>query len=112
MGFAGIGDLSPDIRHWNCNPYRSKYRINVDLRENAVNTAIETSILERLHQLDDHRKAEVLDFVEYLATKSNVAPLAAGWPSLDPAHDLARFQGALQLGEDIVVYQRRIRDSL
>ncbi|MHB1618529.1 MAG: hypothetical protein ACYCTY_00905 [Sulfuricella sp.] len=76
-----------------------------------MNTAIETSILERLHQLDDNRKAEVLNFVEYLATKSNAAPLAASWPNLDLARDLARFQGALQFDEDAVAYQRRIRDS-
>lgn len=76
-----------------------------------MNTAIETSILERLHQLDDNHKAEVLDFVEYLATKSNVASLAVSWPNLDPAHDLARFQGVLQYGEDAVAYQRRIRDG-
>lgn len=76
-----------------------------------MNSAIETSILERLHQLDDNRKAEVLDFVEYLATKSNATSFAVSWPNLDPSHGLARFQGALQFGEDAVVYQRRIRDS-
>lgn len=76
-----------------------------------MNTAIETSILERLHQLDESRKAEVLDFVEYLATKSNVASPAVSWPNLDPARDLVRFQGALQFDEDGVAYQRRIRDS-
>lgn len=76
-----------------------------------MNTVIETSILERLHQLDESRKAEVLDFVEYLAEKSKAAPLAASWPNLDPARDLARFQGLLQFGEDAVAYQRRIRDG-
>lgn len=76
-----------------------------------MNSAIETSILEHLHRLDERRKAEVLDFVEYLATKSNVAPLAVSWPNLDPERDLARFQGALQFDEDAVAYQRRIRDS-
>lgn len=76
-----------------------------------MNTAIENSILEHLHRLDERRKAEVLDFVEYLATKSNTAPLAASWPNLVPEHDLARFQGALQFDEDAVAYQRRIRDS-
>lgn len=76
-----------------------------------MNTAIETSILEHLHRLDERRKAEVLDFVEYLATKSNVAPLAVGWPNLDPERDLARFQGVLQFDEDAVAYQRRLRHS-
>lgn len=76
-----------------------------------MNTAIENSILERLHRLDERRKAEVLDFVEYLAAKSDAAPLAVNWPSLDPERDLARFKGALQFDEDAVAYQRRIRDS-
>jgi hypothetical protein len=76
-----------------------------------MNTAIETSILERLHSLDENRKAEVLDFVEYLAAKSGASPYSACWPNLEPAHDLTRFQGVLQFGEDAVAYQRRIRDS-
>lgn len=76
-----------------------------------MNSAIETSILEHLHRLDERRKAEVLDFVEYLSTKSTASPLADSWPSLDPVRDLARFQGALQFDEDAVAYQRRIRDS-
>ena len=76
-----------------------------------MNTAIETSILEHLHRLDERSKAEVLDFVEYLATKSNAVSLAVSWPILDPVQDLARFQGALQFDEDAVAYQRRIRDS-
>ncbi len=76
-----------------------------------MNTAIETSILEHLHRLDEHRKAEVLDFVEYLATKSNTDPAAVNWPTLDPARDLARFAGKLIFDEDAVAYQRRIRDT-
>ena len=76
-----------------------------------MNTAIEDSILEQLHRLDERSKAEVLDFVGYLATKSNTALLAVSWPELDPVRDLARFQGALQFDEDAVAYQRRIRDS-
>ena len=71
-----------------------------------MNTALETAIVERLHYLDEPRQAEVLDFVEYLATKST-----ANWPFLDPARDLARFAGVLQFDEDAVAYQRRIRDS-
>lgn len=76
-----------------------------------MNSIIEASILEYLHRLDESRKAEVLDFVEFLATKTSTEPLAVSWPNLEPEHDLARFQGALQFGEDAVVYQRRIRDS-
>lgn len=76
-----------------------------------MNTAIETSIHEHLHRLDERRKAEVLDFVEYLATKSDAALFAVNWPTLDPARDLARFHGTLQFDEDAVAYQRRIRDS-
>ncbi|MDP2784382.1 MAG: hypothetical protein Q8O38_07315 [Sulfurimicrobium sp.] len=76
-----------------------------------MNTSIETSILEHLHRLDERRKAEVLDFVEYLATKSNAASITVSWPNLDPERDLARFQGVLQFDEDAVAYQRRIRDS-
>lgn len=74
-------------------------------------TAIEASIIERLHRLDERNKAEVLDFVEYLASKSKSTTSAVTWPSLDPSIDLARFQGVLQFDEDAVAYQRRIRDS-
>ena len=76
-----------------------------------MNSAIETSIIEHLHRLDDQRKAEVLDFVEYLAAKSSVAARADDWPFLDPASDLARFVGTVPFPEDGVEYQRRIRDS-
>lgn len=76
-----------------------------------MDSAIETSILERLHRLDESHKAEVLDFVEYLASKSKSDAPSETWPSLDPVKDLVRFQGALQFDEDAVAYQRRIRDS-
>ena len=33
-----------------------------------MNTALETAIVERLHRLDEPRQAQILDFVEYLAT--------------------------------------------
>lgn len=87
------------------------FPIDVDLKELAVNTVIENSILEYLQRLDDRRKAEVLDFVEYLATKSDAAHATVNWPDLDPEHDLVRFHGVLQFDEDAVTYQRRIRDS-
>ncbi len=76
-----------------------------------MNSAIENSILERLHRLDVRRQAEVLDFVDYLAAKSSADTTAANWPSLDPARDLARFAGKLTFDEDAVAYQRRIRDT-
>lgn len=76
-----------------------------------MNTAIETSIMEQLHHLDERRKAEVLDFVEYLAAKSNVAAQAEDWPFLDPARDMPRLVGTVPFPEDGVAYQRRIRDS-
>ena len=37
-----------------------------------MSAAIEANIIEKLHQLSEYRQAEVLDFVEYLATKSKV----------------------------------------
>jgi len=76
-----------------------------------MNNIIESSIIERLHRLDESRQAEVLDFIEFLANKPQANISAAAWPYLDPARDLARFQGALKFDEDGVVYQRRIRDS-
>ena len=76
-----------------------------------MNTAIEANIIEQLHRLDERRKAEVLDFVEYLASKSNAAPPAENWPSIDPSRDWAKFIGKHPFPEDGVAYQRRIRDS-
>ncbi len=75
-----------------------------------MNSTIETNILECLHRLDEPRKAEVLDFVEYLVKKFNVKP-AGSWPDLEPTQDFARFAGKLIFDEDAVAYQRRIRDS-
>lgn len=67
--------------------------------------------MEYVHRLDERRKEEALDFVEYLASKFKDDTLAPAWPTLDPVQDLARFQGVLQFGEDAVAYQRRIRDN-
>ena len=41
-----------------------------------MSAAIETVIVERLRVLDDQRQAQVLDFVEFLATKSIAASSA------------------------------------
>lgn len=75
-----------------------------------MNTAIEASIIEHLHRLDEQRKAEVLDFVEYLAAKSN-AVSAVNWSEIDPSRDLAKFIGTATFPEDGVAYQRCIRDT-
>lgn len=75
-----------------------------------MNTAIEASIIEHLHRLDEQRKAEVLDFVEYLAAKPNAASVV-NWPEIDPSRDLAKFIGVATFPEDGVAYQRRIRDT-
>lgn len=61
-----------------------------------MNTAIEASIIEQLHRLDEQRKAEVLDFVEYLAAKSNAASPAANLPEIDPSRDLTKFNDVTQ----------------
>jgi hypothetical protein len=74
-----------------------------------MNTALETRIIEHLHQLDAPRQAEVLDFVEYLTTK--FSKTTVNWPMLDPAQDLAGFVGSVPVDEDAVAYQRRIRES-
>lgn len=34
-----------------------------------MNTVLENQIVERLHQMDDMRLAEILDFVEFVAAK-------------------------------------------
>ena len=77
-----------------------------------MNTALEIAIIEQLHHLDEHRRAEVLDFVEYLIAKSKTAAAATPWPQIDPARDLAKFIGvATGFPEDGVAYQRQIRDT-
>ena len=77
-----------------------------------MSAAIEASIIEHLHRLDDQRQAEVLDFVEYLASKSKTASPAAARPQIDPSRDLAKFIGvATGFPEDGVAYQRQIRDT-
>ncbi|MBK6998714.1 MAG: DUF2281 domain-containing protein [Rhodoferax sp.] len=58
-----------------------------------MSAAIQAHIIEKLHQLSELRQAEVLDFVEYLATKSNAEPPATEWPQIDPSRDLAKFIG-------------------
>lgn len=77
-----------------------------------MSTSIETAIFERLHRLDDQRQTEVLDFVEFLATRSRATTPAVDWPQIDPSRDLAQYIGiATGLPEDGVAYQRQIRDT-
>lgn len=77
-----------------------------------MSTAIEATIIEHLHRLDEQRQAEVLDFVEYLATKSKTASPGVNWPQIDPSLDLAKYIGvATGFPEDGVAYQRQIRDT-
>jgi len=76
-----------------------------------MSNAIQATIIEYLHRLDEQRQAEVLDFVEYLASKAKTAP-AVSWPAIDPARDLAPFiVGATGFPDDAVAWQRHIRDS-
>ena len=77
-------------------------------------SAIEATIVERLHQLDERRMAQVLDFVEFLAAKSARAPSAADLPQIDPPSDLARFDpmrysGTVQWPVDGLAYQEAVR---
>jgi hypothetical protein len=77
-----------------------------------MSAAIEASIIEHLHRLDDQRQAQVLDFVEYLASKSGAAWPTVAWPQNDPSRDLAKFIGvATGFPEDGVAYQRQISDT-
>jgi hypothetical protein len=77
-----------------------------------MSAAIEASIIEHLHRLDDQRQAQVLDFVEYLASKSGAALPTVARPKIDPSRDLAKFIGvATGFPDDGVAYQRQIRDT-
>lgn len=76
-----------------------------------MNVQLETTIVDRLHQLDEHRLSEVLDFVEFLAARRVTGEVNEGWRLIDPSHDLARFVGTVPFPEDGVAYQRRIRDT-
>ena len=76
-----------------------------------MNAQLETTIVDRLHQLDERCLSEVLDFVEFLATRHASGETNADWKQIDPSRDLARFVGTVPLPEDGVAYQRRIRDT-
>jgi hypothetical protein len=61
-----------------------------------MSAAIEASIIEHLHRLDDQRQAQVLDFVEYLASKSGRRRRQSLGLKIDPSRDLAKFIQAPQ----------------
>ncbi len=61
-----------------------------------MSNAIETAIVERLHRLDEKRQAEVLNFVEFLASKPSPTSPAVDWQPIDPSRDLAKFIQAPQ----------------
>ena len=76
-----------------------------------MNAQLETTIVDRLHQLDERRLSEVLDFVEFLAARRVSGEINADWEPINPSRDLARFVGTASFPEDGVAYQRRVRDS-
>lgn len=76
-----------------------------------MNAQLETTIVDRLHQLDERHLSEVLDFIEFLAARHASGEMSADWKQIDPSRDLARFVGTIPFPEDGVAYQRRIRDT-
>lgn len=70
-----------------------------------MSTPIEAAIAERLHQLDDRRQAEVLDFVEFLTTKSK----AAADPQQPKAFDPMHYSGKVQWPFDGMIRQEAAR---
>ena len=69
-----------------------------------MSATIEANIIEHLHRLDDHRQAEVLYFVEYLATKSKAVP-----QNRPQAFDPMRYSGTVQWPVDGLAYQEAVR---
>ena len=72
-----------------------------------MNTMIETALLDRLRTLDEDHQAEVLDFVEFIATRQAHAHRTL----IDPARDFPRFRGTEPITEESVAFQRQIRDT-
>lgn len=72
-----------------------------------MNTALEQTILERLHALDDTRLAEVLEFVESLACQPQPVPsrharLARECAKLDPRQERECAETAIE--EDMAAW--------
>lgn len=53
-----------------------------------MNAQLETRIIEQLHQLDEHRLCEVLDFV----TRQLSEKEKSDWKPINPTLDLAKFR--------------------
>lgn len=69
-----------------------------------MNTALEQTILERLHALDDARLAEVLDFVEFLRHRMPPQTPLTGLFSPAPA--------AFDVADSLAELRRERADSL
>jgi hypothetical protein len=69
-----------------------------------MSATLEANIIEQLHRLDEQRQAEVLDFVEYLATKS-IAAAQKRPQEFDPM----RYSGTVQWPVDGLAYQEAVR---
>ena len=69
-----------------------------------MSSAIETAIVERLHHLNDQHQTQVLDFVEFLASKSKAAP-----QNRSPEFDPMRYSGTVQWPVDGLAYQEAVR---
>lgn len=85
-----------------------------------MSALIEASIIEKLHRLTEFRQAEVLDFVEYLASKSNSSLLVSDGSKIIPSHDPKtigakqefnpmRYSGTVQWPVDGLAYQEAVR---
>lgn len=75
-----------------------------------MNAALEAHIIEKLHQLSEYRQAEVLDFVEYLASKSAASPAVTSAPQERPqVFDPMRYSGTVQWQVDGLAYQEAVR---
>lgn len=77
-----------------------------------MNTSLEIAIIEQLHHLDEHRKAEVLDFVEYLITKYQSAQKSVARES-KPQHNIdpMRYSGTVNWPVDGMTYQKTVREE-
>ena len=73
-----------------------------------MTTAIETAIVEQLHRLDEQRQAEVLNFVEYLASRSSPASPTVDWQP-PQVFDPMRYSGTVQWPVDGLAYQEAVR---
>jgi hypothetical protein len=73
-----------------------------------MNSAIETAIVEQLHRLDEQRQTEVLNFVEYLASKSNPASQTVAWQP-PQVFDPMRYSGTVPWPADGLAFQEAAR---